>query len=99
MINQQEIIQLIHTHKAFLKQQFGFNHIFLFGSFATGTATLHSDVDLLIDVDKSAKTYFNLLASKHYLKTLFNRDIDLVYKDSVHPLIEQEIQNELIEIE
>jgi predicted nucleotidyltransferase len=79
-MNRPKISKLIHDQKPFLKQRFGFDHIYLFGSFACGNPTAESDVDLLIDAPKSAKTFRNYLSAKSYLENLFKRKVDLVYK-------------------
>ena len=61
--------------------------------------TDQSDVDLLVEADKRTKTYLNYLQAKDYFQNLLHRKIDLVYKDSLNPIIQQEIQEGLIEVE
>ena len=93
------IIYTIHSHKPYLEKTFGFKNVFLFGSFASNHTTETSDIDLLVEADKSKKTYSNYLQAKEFLQTIFHRKIDLVYKESLHPLIQEEIQEDLIKIE
>lgn len=90
---------MIQQQKAYLRRSFGFEHIFLFGSFATGRASTTSDIDVLVEVPRHAKTYQNYRGAKAFLKQLLNRNIDLVYADSLNPVVRKEIQSEIIEIE
>ncbi len=97
-MNKNDIVRLLGQHRETLKLKYGFDHIFLFGSFATNRATQKSDVDFLVDVLKSKKTYGNFVQSKAFLAKLLNRKVDLVYRDSLHPVIGEDIQGDMIEI-
>ena len=66
----------------------------LFGSAARGEATLQSDVDVLVQFDRSAghlfDRYFEL---KESLETLFDASVDVVIEDSLrNPYLKEVIE-------
>jgi len=50
----------------------------VFGSFARGSATPQSDVDVYLEFSEGMKTYDNFYAIYELLRELFGRPIDLV---------------------
>ena len=78
----------------------GVLQIFLFGSYANGTANERSDIDLMVIVDDKtdrSKMAFNIskgLANRTVpLDVLVNRETDF-YKASIEPTIQYRIKNE-----
>ena len=55
----------------------------VFGSFAKGTATKNSDIDILVDFNN--KTFDNYMDLKYFLEKLFRKDIDLVMSGTIKP--------------
>ena len=97
-MNKKQIIEIITEKRDFLKKKFGFKEIFIFGSIAKNKVKKNSDLDVLVEIEKNEKTYKNHLEAKDFLGKLCNRKIDLVYKDSMHPIIQLEVNHELIKI-
>lgn len=99
MTAQTDIIAFLRNHKPFLQERYGFHRIILFGSFARGTQSDTSDVDIAVLADKQHKTLRTVLDAKTYLSHAFNRSIDLVFMDSMNPVIQKDMEKEMIEIE
>lgn len=59
--------------------------LYVFGSVAKNTLTSNSDIDLLVRFKQIdiAKYFDNYLSFKEKLKTLFNREIDLVEEQAL----------------
>lgn len=59
---------------------------YLFGSFSRGEETKDSDVDILVDLDKSAHIgLFRYVAIKLGLQDILHREVDLVETESLMP--------------
>lgn len=99
MLNREDVISTLGRNKEFLRKKFGVVALYLYGSFATGGATESSDVDILVDIPREFKKFKNYLDLKRFLKSNLDREVDVVYMDSINPVIEEEIQNEKIKIE
>lgn len=98
-LDKKAIIGFLVENKLFLLRRFGFKEIFLYGSYAKNKASKESDVDILVDIDKSKKTYQNFLDAEAFLSEHLNSNVDLVYLDSLNPIIAIAIQNEVIRVE
>jgi putative addiction module CopG family antidote len=67
----------------------------LFGSIMHGAARPDSDVDVLIAVDPAARfDLIDLVGVKNLLGDRIGRDIDVVERDSLKPMIRDKILNE-----
>ena len=56
-----EIVSYLKAKKAFLHEKFGVTRIGVFGSFAQGGQTIRSDIDLLVEFEKSKKSIHTFL--------------------------------------
>ncbi len=70
-------LALIEAHAQEL-HALGARRIGVFGSFARGSATPQSDVDIYVEFSEGMKTYDNFYAIYELLRELFGRPIDLV---------------------
>lgn len=62
----------------------GAKAVYLFGSFARGTADQHSDIDIAIDIDQERKPrfgVFDLIAMAHFIEDNSARHADVVVRD------------------
>lgn len=101
-MDKNQIIEALRTIKRNLKEKYGIDEIFIFGSYVKGTATPNSDIDIAVKVnDKSFLTWANYLSAKDDFNNLLKKDIDVVYIDpiSVNPIILDEIEKDSIKIE
>lgn len=85
-LNKESLIALLKQNKNKL-EEFGVEEIGLFGSFATGNETDTSDLDILVNLKKSKKTFRNFLSLNYFLEKLFGIKVDLVSKQSLSPFI------------
>jgi hypothetical protein len=90
MLNRERIFQIIREHKDQISQ-FGVKKIGLFGSNVNGTNTFDSDVDLLVEFEKGKKSFDNYMDLKFFLEHLFQRNVDLVTKNSVKKTLKSQI--------
>ena len=66
------------------------NRAYLFGSFSRGEETPDSDVDILVDLDKSKPIgLFQYVTMKLDLQDLLQRDVDLVEEDELLPFAQK----------
>lgn len=86
-------LELLRQHKAALQSRFGVTDLALFGSTVRDTASIDSDIDILVDFDgpATAKRYFGV---QFYLEDLFCRPVDLVtqkaLRKELRPFVERE---------
>ncbi len=75
-------------------RKFGVKQIGIFGSFARGEQKKNSDVDVLVEMERSTfDTYMGLL---FFLEELFGRKVDLVEKDTIKPIIRDRVLRETL---
>ena len=97
-MNRQTVLDTLKTYKSEI-ERLGFSKIGLFGSFAKGTQTPYSDIDIAIGKDRStfssAYDYFN---KRHKLQELLRQKLhhkidifDLDSSSDIKPFIEKEI--------
>jgi len=92
----QEIQNMIPTIQAFFKDQ-PIERAYLFGSCSRGEETKESDVDLLIDLDKSAHIgLFKYIQMKLDLEDILKRTVDLVETDCLLPFAQKSANNDKI---
>ncbi|HHU25491.1 MAG TPA: nucleotidyltransferase family protein [Bacteroidales bacterium] len=89
-----DIINKLQELKPSLQQEYAVKTLGLFGSFANGTHTDDSDIDILVEFEKPVGWKFFTL--EQHLEKTFNRKIDLVtvgaLKEQLKPLILNEVQ-------
>jgi predicted nucleotidyltransferase len=91
-----EIIATLRRHEAELHRQ-GVAHAALFGSVARGEARTDSDIDILIDLDPSARlSVFDYVGVKEYIAGLFERPVDVVNRAGLKPHIRPVVLTEVV---
>jgi len=89
-----DVINKLQQIKPQLQQEYSVKTVGLFGSFADGTFTDTSDVDILVEFEHPVGWHFFKL--EKYLEKTFHRKIDLVtanaLKEQFKPLILSSIQ-------
>ncbi|GHT15386.1 nucleotidyltransferase [Bacteroidia bacterium] len=93
MTTREEIKRKIKTIKPHLQQEYAVKNIGLFGSFADGTATAESDIDILVEFEKPIGWRFFSL--EIYLEKIFERKIDLVTRNALKKQIAPSILSQL----
>ena len=97
MNNIEEIKTILFNNKDSLKEKYNINEIGIFGSYIKGSQSKKSDIDILVDFQKTTDllTFVNL---KNHLVDLLNADVDLVMKKALKPKIGKRILSEIVYI-
>ena len=85
-----EVLSVLRDHQAELRERFGVKSLALFGSVARGEAVETSDVDLLVEFDRTV-TLFDLAARLRLQELLGVAKVDLVMRDSIYPELRKPI--------
>jgi predicted nucleotidyltransferase len=97
MITKETILQFLENHIQDLKLNYHISSIGLIGSFARDNQNDKSDIDLLVEFEPGTEDLFNIkLKLKHYLKSTFNRDIDICREKYLKPYIKDYVLKEVI---
>ncbi|WP_187647918.1 nucleotidyltransferase family protein [Nitrosophilus labii] len=89
-MNKNRVLKIIKDNKKELSK-FGVIKIGIFGSFAKGTFTTNSDIDILVEIEKSKKTLHNFLEIKRFLEKKLQKKIDLTTPEALKKYIKKEI--------
>lgn len=77
----------------------GVSALYLFGSAARGEAGADSDIDLFFEHASDARlSLLDVLSIRDFLKDTLGRDIDVMTRKSLHPLLRADIEAEAIEV-
>jgi predicted nucleotidyltransferase len=77
---------------------YGIRSLFLFGSTARGEAGPQSDVDLFVDYDAERFGLIELARLRSRLSEVLGRPADVTTRDALHPLLEQRIVREAVQV-
>ena len=91
-----EIVSYLRDKKAFFHEKFGVTRIGVFGSFAQGGQTIRSDIDLLVEFEKSKKSIHTFLQLRRLLEKELSREVDLGIEHSLKPIVRENIKGKII---
>ncbi len=97
-MNRERTIETLKAHERELRAR-GVTRLAIFGSMVTGEARPESDVDVLVDVDRSRK--FSLIDHAGlmlYLSEILGRDADVAMRDNLKPFLKDGILAEAVEV-
>lgn len=84
-----EVANMIPSMQRFFASQ-PVNRAYLFGSYSRGEQTEDSDVDIMVDLDKSKPIgLFQYITMKLELEDLLHREVDLVERDELLPFAQE----------
>ena len=96
-MTRREVVQRLLPHKAKLRQ-LGVSSLALFGSTARDDSAAKSDVDLLIEFDRSI-SLFHFFRVQHKLEEILGVSrIDLVERGALHPALRNHILAEAVDV-
>ena len=77
----------------------GATSLYLFGSSARDEATADSDLDLFIDYDPTKKfSLIDLVGIKFFLQDTLGVEVDVTTRDSLHPMLREEIERSAVRV-
>lgn len=79
-------------------KRLGVTSLYLFGSFARGEGRQESDVDVLVDYDHGQFGLLEMARLKRQLSELLGRSVDVGTRDSLHPLMRREVEDEAVQV-
>ena len=88
-----EVVRIIKINQDALKR-YGVRSLALFGSAARNKMHKRSDIDILVQFDKS--TWANYIGLKFYLEDLLGREVDLVTPKALKPATKPFIEKDLL---
>ncbi|MCI0520612.1 MAG: nucleotidyltransferase family protein [Chloroflexi bacterium] len=94
-MTREEIIRQLNSRQSEIQQRFGVKSLALFGSVARGEIHPDSDVDLLVEFDRSVGL-FGLFALQDYLEGLLGCKVDIGTKESLKPRIRETVLREMV---
>lgn len=94
-MNRERILKSIRKNESRIRG-FGILRIGLFGSYVRGDEKKGSDVDLLVEFEKGKKSFDNYMGAKFFLEDLLGCKVDLVFSESVKPLIKPHLIKEVL---
>lgn len=80
-----------------LRQRFGVKQISVFGSYARGEQTEKSDLDLLVDFERTPGM-FTFVGLADYLEAVLKLKVDLATRAMLRPRLRPHIMNELVSV-
>ena len=95
-LSNKDILNFLKTEKAFLRNEFGVINIGLFGSYAKGTQRSDSDIDMVVEIEKSKKNIHSFLQLKRFLENEFSKKVDLGFEHTLKPIIKEKIKRDII---
>ncbi|WP_317193087.1 nucleotidyltransferase family protein [Pedobacter segetis] len=90
-------MRLLKDSKVYLQKKYQISELGLFDSFANGTYTKESDIDIFVDFNKKIDG-FEYIKLAHEFEDLFNHKIDLVSRGGVKEKYLPSIEKNLIHV-
>ncbi len=89
-----EIQNTLSNNRSILASRFKVKKIGIFGSLARGEDRERSDIDILVELYEPIG--WDFVELKDFLEAILRRPVDLVTKNSLKPLIREQILSEVI---
>ncbi|HTT84564.1 MAG TPA: nucleotidyltransferase family protein [Rhizomicrobium sp.] len=94
----EEVVGILRSNADALRAR-GILHAAVFGSVARGDARPDSDIDLLVDLEPDKPSgIFEYVRLQHDVAALFGRNVDLVERQALKPLIREEASRDLVNV-
>jgi hypothetical protein len=93
-----ELLAILKGCKQGLAERFGVRDLAVFGSYVNGKQRKRSDIDILVELDKSHKTFDNYMELKFYLTRVVGGKVDLVLRDSIREELKARVFSEAVHV-
>jgi predicted nucleotidyltransferase len=95
----EEIKKKLEEIKPSLKEKYGVKKIGVFGSYVRGEEKEESDLDVLVEFEKSKSlSLLDFIRLENYLSDELGIKVDLVEKDSLKPRIRKHVLEEVEDV-
>lgn len=91
----QDIEAKLKENKDLLNKRFNVKEVGIFGSFVRGEQKETSDLDILVEFERSV-SLFEIVRLERFLSELLGEKVDLVMKNSLKPRIGKHILREVV---
>jgi hypothetical protein len=95
MVELGDIEKILVEHKSYVKEKFKVKEIGIFGSYVRGEQKESSDVDILVEFEKTP-TLLEFVEIENYLTELLGVKVDLVMKRALKPKIRERVLKEVV---
>ncbi len=93
MLTSEDVTNTLRKELSFLRKEFRVKKIGLFGSFAKGKPKEDSDIDIIVEFEKSIGLAFMDLAD--YLENLFNKKVNILTPEGIRSIRVEKIAKEI----
>ena len=76
MLTREKVAQILREQYPFLASEYGVKRIGFFGSYARGTFTEASDIDIVVEFDRPVG--FRFVEFSEYLESLLGKSVDVL---------------------
>jgi hypothetical protein len=91
-----ELVTYLRDKKAFFREKFGVTRMGVFGSFSRAGQNIKSDIDLVVEFEKSRKNIHTFLQLRRLLEKELSRKVDLGFERSLRPVVRERIKEKII---
>jgi len=99
LAERERVLRILREREALIRAR-GVTRLRLFGSIARGEAGPESDVDLIADIDRSARfSLLDLVGLQYLLQDLLGREVDVgTTVDKMRPRMRQRFETDAIQV-
>lgn len=92
-----EILSFLENNKVYLREHFKVTKIGIFGSYANGTQTEESDIDIILEFeDQTCDLFDKKLELKKFFGEKFGKHIDICREKAIKPIFRDYILKQAI---
>lgn len=91
-----ELLSVLKGCRQGLAERYGVRDLAVFGSYVKGNQHKRSDIDILVELEKTSKTFDNYMELKFYLTRIIGGKVDLVLKDSIREELKERVFSEAV---
>jgi predicted nucleotidyltransferase len=97
-MDQSRAARILKDHEAELRSR-GVRHAALFGSVARGVAGPGSDIDVMVDLDPTARiSVYDYVGIVEYVQSLFGEPVDVSNRETLKPHVRPSAEHDAIRI-
>ncbi|MBU4332195.1 nucleotidyltransferase domain-containing protein [Patescibacteria group bacterium] len=97
MLTKEEILKFLKENKKFFRENFQVTKIGLFGSYARNEQDEASDIDILIELERTVPDIFNTKKElRKYIKESLDKEVDIGREKYLKPYFANYISKEVL---